>query len=290
VNATKPYPQSGATDVNPNVVLDWRAGREATKHNVYVSTDEQAVIDGTAPVATVTEAGYGPLFLDLGVTHYWRVDEVNEAETPSTWESNIWSFTTADHLVVDDFEDYTDYTPYRIFEAWKDGFGYGTTPSVPPYYAGNGSSSIIGHEAAPFAEQSIVHSGTQSMPYFYNNNKQGYFNYSEATRTLSYPRDWTEEGVKTLTLWFHGVSANIPEPMYVAVANSGGKTAVVYHPDTNAAVINTWTEWNIPLTDFSNQGVVLTGVDTISIGFGNRNNPQPGGSGTMYFDDIRLYR
>jgi hypothetical protein len=64
----------------------------------------------------------------------------------------------------------------------------------------------------------------------------------------------------------------------------------VYHPDTNAAVINTWTEWNIPLTDFSNQGVVLTGVDTISIGFGNRNNPQPGGSGTMYFDDIRLYR
>jgi hypothetical protein len=53
---------------------------------------------------------------------------------------------------------------------------------------------------------------------------------------------------------------------------------------------DTWTEWNIPLTEFSNQGVVLTNVDKIAIGFGNRNTPVAGGSGTMYFDDIRLYR
>jgi hypothetical protein len=36
--------------------------------------------------------------------------------------------------------------------------------------------------------------------------------------------------------------------------------------------------------------VVLTNVDKIAIGFGNRNTPVAGGSGTMYFDDIRLYR
>jgi hypothetical protein len=96
--------------------------------------------------------------------------------------------------------------------------------------------------------------------------------------------EWTDQDI--------GMTRNYPEPMCVALANSGGptSTAVVYHDDPNAALIDTWTEWNIDLTDFSNQGVVLTDVDSISIGFGDRNNPQPGGSGKMYFDDIRLYR
>ncbi|MHC4806856.1 MAG: LamG domain-containing protein [Planctomycetota bacterium] len=87
-----------------------------------------------------------------------------------------------------------------------------------------------------------------------------------------------------------GILSNAPEPMYVAVANSGGTPAVVYHPDPNAVQINTWTEWNIDLRQFADQGVNLTNVDTISIGFGDKANPQSGGSGKMYFDDIRLYR
>ena len=37
-------------------------------------------------------------------------------------------------------------------------------------------------------------------------------------------------------------------------------------------------------------GVNLTNVNTIAIGFGNKNNPQTGGSGFMFFDDIRLYK
>jgi hypothetical protein len=67
----------------------------------------------------------------------------------------------------------------------------------------------------------------------------------------------------------------------------------VYHDDPNATLLDTWTEWNIPLTDFSNAGVVLTDVSKLAIGFGD-NSPdtsgQPGGSGLVFFDDIRLYR
>jgi hypothetical protein len=40
---------------------------------------------------------------------------------------------------------------------------------------------------------------------------------------------------------------------------------------------------------FADQGVNLTNVDSITLGFGNRDNPVAGGSGLMYFDDIRLY-
>ena len=84
--------------------------------------------------------------------------------------------------------------------------------------------------------------------------------------------------------------SNDAEPMYVAVANNTGTPAVVYHDNPNAAQIDTWTEWNIDLKDFADKGVSLADVNGIAIGLGNRNNPQAGGVGKMYFDDVLLYR
>jgi len=49
-------------------------------------------------------------------------------------------------------------------------------------------------------------------------------------------------------------------------------------------------EWTIDLQVFADQGINLSNVNTISIGFGDKNNPQAGGSGLVFFDDIRLYR
>jgi hypothetical protein len=53
-------------------------------------------------------------------------------------------------------------------------------------------------------------------------------------------------------------------------------------------LIGTWTEWTIDLQEFI--GVNLTSVNTIAIGFGDKDNLQPGGTGMVLFDDIRLYR
>ncbi len=120
------------------------------------------------------------------------------------------------------------------------------------------------------------------MPLYYDNSD----GYSEATLTLTYPRNWTENGVTMLTIWFRGDSANAAETLYVALNGS----AVVNHDNPDAAKITTWTQWNIDLQAFANQGVNLTNVNSISLGLGNKNNPLAGGSGTMYFDDIRLYQ
>jgi hypothetical protein len=99
------------------------------------------------------------------------------------------------------------------------------------------------------------------------------------------PLNWTDEVIGTTML------SNDTEPMYVTVANSDGEPAVVYHDNPNAAQIDTWTEWVIPLQFFAEQGINLTDVDSIAIGFGTKGNiTAPGGSGKVYFDDIRLYR
>ncbi|MHC4175061.1 MAG: discoidin domain-containing protein [Planctomycetota bacterium] len=191
IHAREPYPDSGATDVDVDVTLGFRAGREAAKHDVYLSTDEQAVVDGTVPVINVTETSYGPLSLDLGKTYYWRVDEVNEAETTATWQGDIWDFRTQEYFVVDDFESYNDLDPgdpesNRIFNAWLDGYEQPT------------NGSIVGYDVPPFAEQSIVHTGKQAMPLFYDNS--GTARYSEAELTLSTAQDWTKHGITVLSL------------------------------------------------------------------------------------------
>jgi len=99
-------------------------------------------------------------------------------------------------------------------------------------------------------------------------------------------RDWTQEGVGVLSLWFYGDAANAAEQMYVALNGS----VLVNHDNPNAAQIGAWMEWTIDLQKFASQGVNLANVNTITIGFGDKNNLQAGGSGLVFFDEIRLYR
>jgi hypothetical protein len=65
-------------------------------------------------------------------------------------------------------------------------------------------------------------------------------------------------------------------------------TAAVTNDNPNAAQVLAWTEWTIDLQTFADQGVNLTNVNTITLGFGNRSNPVAGGAGMMYYDDVRL--
>jgi hypothetical protein len=275
-----PNPANGAVDVKQTQIITWSPNVFAASHEVYFGADEDTVKNantgspeykGTSDLGSET---YDPGKLEWDTTYYWRIDEVNNANTDSPWTGILWSFTTANFLVVDDFESYNDLDPAdpdsnRIFNAWIDG------------YDDPANGSLVGYETPPFAEQTIVHSGNQSMPLYYDNS----VGYSEATLTLTYPRDWTENGVNKLTIWFRGDSDNAVETLYVTLNGS----AVITHDNPNVAQINKWTEWNIDLQAFADQGVNLANVNMIALGLGNKQNPLAGGSGTMYFDDIRLY-
>jgi len=152
VQASEPAPASGSLDVPLDPDIAWRAGREAAAHDVYFSDDAQAVVDGAASVTTVTEAGHGPLSLDLGKTYFWRVDEANDVETPSMWPGEVWNFTTIESLVVEDFESY-DADENQIWFTWHDGLGYGV-PGTPDFFGGNGTGAAVGDETTTsFTEQ-----------------------------------------------------------------------------------------------------------------------------------------
>ena len=209
-----PNPADGAVDVKPSVILSWDAGAVAASHDVYFGTDADSVENATkasqenkGPKA-LGEESYDPGKLTLNTTYYWRIDEVNGASTESPWAGNVWSFTTGDFFVIDDFEDY-DAGENQIWYTWHDGLGYGA-PGTDPYFAGNGTGASVGNETtASYTEETIVHGGGKSMPISYDNNKQGYSKYSEVEHKLTDQRDWSEQGVAELSLWFRGYPASV---------------------------------------------------------------------------------
>jgi len=290
LRASKPKPANGATNVRETPTLRWSAGDTADKHDVYLGASHAAVESATTTTAGIYRGrqakdatSYVPAEapLEWGQTYYWRIDEV-AADGVTIHKGNLWGFTVADYLIVDDFEDY-DGVVNRIFDVWAD-------------YAVNNTGATVGYFDPPFTERTIVHSGSQSMPYRYDNDgtvnegtsyeKAGTLVYSEADREWAAPQDWTRKGVKTLTLWFRGKSGNEASQLYVALQDSANKSAVVKHSNPASTTISTWAEWNIPLTDFT--GLNLRAIKKLSIGVGDRTNPQRGGSGRLFIDDIQL--
>lgn len=272
VFARKPQPVSGVADVSPDVTLTWRAGREAASHNVYVGTDPNA-LDLVDTVAESTLSAF-PLDLQLGQIYYWKVDEVNEAETPSVWPGDIVEFTTVEVISVDDFEDYGNdpETFSRVFQTWIDGAGYTNPVTV----AGNGTGSYMGHDPGQgdIMEKGIFRGGRQSAPIYYGSGDQ---TVSEVIRTFETAQAWNRGGVQALVLHVHGGPDNAPAQLYVKVNG----TRIDYGGDAEILERAGWQKWYIPLSDHLSNSV-LTQVESLTIGV------EGNGAGVFFVDDISL--
>ncbi|MHC4509012.1 MAG: LamG-like jellyroll fold domain-containing protein [Planctomycetota bacterium] len=280
--AHSPQPISGSTpDVEHVPPISWSPGEGATQHDVYFGTDELAVGDAditdTAGIYRIRQSATSytpPEGLPWGSgPYYWRIDEVKADGTVS--KGMVWTFSVGDFLNVDDFESYNNIDPpdpasNTIFASWPDGFGVAT------------NGALVGNDSPPYAETRLayVHSGAQAMPYIYGDLGMG----SETTHTLTgTASDFTRQGVGQLSLWFRGETTNAVETMSVALNG-----VAIAHTNPNAVQVDTYEEWVIPLQDFADLGVTLNNVTSIAIRIGTLGGAS--GTGTMSFDDIRLFQ
>jgi hypothetical protein len=271
--AYAPTPADGANTVSPACVLTWLPGVGASADHLYLGTDPEAVAQAAADTdkGMVEGTTFAPADLQSATRYYWRVDEtVGMAVKPGP----VWSFTTC--VPVDDFESYNDEEGQgtRIYETWIDGYWDGS------------SGSTVGNLNAPFAEQTVIHGGTQSMPMDYNNINAPFF--SEASREFSPAQDWTAEGTDTLVLYVRGKARNSPAPLYVVVKDTSNHTAEITCPDPMAVKAVDWIEWKIPLSELAAAGVKVTAVKELMIGVGDKAGSAAGGTGLLYVDDIIL--
>jgi hypothetical protein len=95
--AFNPNPIDGAELVDPNTTLSWMAGFGAKLHTVYFGADHDTVANATGGIPTLATT-YDPGPVEFAKTYYWRVDEFDGV---NTYKGDIWSFTTADFILVD---------------------------------------------------------------------------------------------------------------------------------------------------------------------------------------------
>jgi hypothetical protein len=304
--ASQPWPVDYAPDEPRNVCLIWKKGEcvaDANGHHLYLGTDYNDVED--ADPCTTGLVHNGPLDSNsyqlpederaelLPKTYYWRVDEANDtyqSRVMDPWTGPVWEFT-AGHVVVDDFEGYNDTSDLkatwtvRLWNALPTGadIDLGVAPNDP------------------------VHGGEQSMRHDYNDYLPPHFSEVEANAVgakalaAELNGNWTLCNIKALVLQFYG-EPNEPladsERMYVALQDGdifpGPPRLGVAECDREANDVN---EVNLDLREFEQQDVNLANIAKIYIGFGdpceiffgNPANLLSGGTGTVFFDDIRLY-
>jgi hypothetical protein len=263
--ADDPSPADGAQDVAPDVVLEWSPGRYAAEHDVYVGTDFNSVRDANTSSSEYKESlhadvnSYDPCgHFELGVAHYWRIDEVNDG---NKWKGRVWSFTPANCLVLDDMEPYND-TTNKIFHTWL----------VWPYPdLDNGGNVIL--------ERVIVHGGSKAMLFEYCN----LYPYSTATRIYS-SQDLATLGAEVLALWLRGESSNdVNDQPYVKLKDGSGRSASAgYGDEPNNVTSEEWRLWVVEMEEFSAGGVDLSDIEEVIIGSAGV------GLGCLYYDDIQL--
>ena len=130
-------PVNGATEVDPDADLSWTAGVYAPSHDVFFGTSNPPSF-----VVNQTAAIFDPGTMDVGTTHFWRIDAVNIWGTAT---GTVWSFTT---LVPS--HSATNPNPY-------DGQGgISTTP-------------VLSWTADPEATSHDVYFGTSNPPTFIRN-------------------------------------------------------------------------------------------------------------------------
>jgi len=149
------------------------------------------------------------------------------------------------------------------------------------YYSADGSAwEQLGNPVSiPMAENvriglALCSRGTEQTPIICTAE------FSDVTMTGTVTGDWRTRDI--------GMEFNTAEQLYVTLEDSDNNSATINHPDPNATTIDTWQEWNIDLKEFSS--VNMQSIKKLSIGVGNKADPQEGGSGNLYVDDIRLYQ
>ena len=269
--APVPFPPLVGTVVNLDQVLSWSPGDGAVSHKVYLGADEpnNMVLVQESGDLSYTQPG----LFELNTTYYWRVDEVQSAG-PDV-EGTVWAFTTLAHIAVEDFESYNE-TGDAIIDVWPseiDSWDSGSTVSL---------------------SFDPVNGGEKAMQFDYDNATPAYGNFSETTRSLV--ADFTPKDVKALFISVMGDPCNADDKVYMRISDSS--TSVTEYlqvrdlgdsSHTTVADVNLQDDsWQTAMIDMSTLGLVLTDIQSMTLGIGDKDNPVATGEGTVYVDDIQL--
>ncbi|MCK5174036.1 MAG: hypothetical protein KAR47_11645, partial [Planctomycetes bacterium] len=255
--ATIPVPASGATADMSLDAFSFSGDALISSYDVWFGYRDNLQFVGNSAATSVSledlAAALGQSVLAAD-GYQWRVDTRDESGSLMV-TGDIWYVTIpdVDHIVVEDFGQYND------------------------------TGEMLVNWTAAGGAQLTLHDFYGSMQFDYDTQASPYR--SEATLAFATAQDWNATNMDTFAVTFSGLESNDPESMYFTV-NDGTVTATVVYPQADATTDRWWGTWHIRLSDFSEQGLDLGHVTSLTIGLGDGSGP--GGAGTIYIDDFLL--
>lgn len=266
VCANCPNPISGAEGVEPGIQLTWSCGTSASRRVVFLSDVASQIRAGDGSVGYSLPPGgankFNPSGLEFGKTYFWRVDELGPAEEVAARAGEVWSFTVADHAVIDDFEAYSD------------------LPSVRKIWRRGGSAGLA-------LEREILDTCQQSLVFSYYCDD---LNHSTLARYFDTAQDWTQGGPRTLQLLLHG---DLPDPanseLSIGVTDGVNSSFLSQPVVTDIEDRPPWRICRIALADFGE--IDLTRIVGIIVEVRGLPSIAPGmyDAGTIHIAEIGLY-
>jgi hypothetical protein len=290
-SAVEPIPPSGTVGLPVPLQLDWLQGAYATTHHLFFGTDAAAVADATTDntlgvyIGTVSRPytlGNLPFDLERDTDYYWRIDEADNGA--GYWKGEeAWMFRNTNYFVVEDFNSYE--TSEDMNARWVT--GYDLQP-----------------ECYVTAQAGLQWSGVGGrLSFYYANTATPYFSEARFITNSGSGSDWTGGGalpsadpIVAVAIGYQGNGTNTADPdydgMYMGIEDSDGSVDMVLNPDANATRdVFGWSEWKVTLSDLGVPSPMnQASIKYFYVGVGVRCGGNPGGIGTVLFDDVRLYQ
>jgi hypothetical protein len=256
--------------------------------------------------------------LAADTNYYWRIDETNDGVNvppdPTKYWANpdVWRFLNTNYFIVDNFDICPLTTSFEdMNNRWKTGYTNNFEK-----FAGKGSKcqNASTKSRANLGWEEILREGLSTgVMIFGYSNKSGWdpaslSRFSEARLEVnSLPagaKDWTGGGAlpdngkaTSIAISYLGASGNDYSPlydrMYMALEANDGNFGIALHPDTEAQRTTVWDLWEVNFAEVKCPNASdQTNIDYFYLGFGSRCNRTSlgGGTGTVRFDDLRLYQ
>ena len=255
-------PADGATGVDVNADLEWVVAAFATSSELWFGKE------GAMRKVTPAGTSYDPGPLELGQRYQWQVNQIGGGIV----EGHICTFTTEGTsegcLDVDDFESYT--ADWELQAVWPDNI-----------------------DGINYAYLQMGEAYGNAMRLEYQNQFEPYL--TTVTYTFAEPQNWAKGGLAALSLNFRGDGDNFEQRLYVELEDATGPASAVAvdNPYSYATLTESWQQWSIELSEFSDGGLDLGQVKKVTIGTGDGTDSgqavgPPADVDTIYIDEIKV--
>ena len=255
-------PADGSTGVDVDADLSWVEAAFATSSELWFGKE------GAMRKVTPAGTSYDPGPLELGQRYQWQVNQIGGGIV----EGHICTFTTEGTsegcLDVDDFESYT--ADWELQAVWPDNI-----------------------DGINYAYLQMGEAYGNAMRLEYQNQFEPYL--TTVTYTFAEPQNWAKGGLAALSLNFRGDGDNFEQRLYVELEDATGPASAVAvdNPYSYATLTESWQQWSVELSEFSDGGLDLSQVKKVTIGTGDGTDSgqavgPPADVDTIYIDEIKV--